>query len=413
MPLRRTSTAALLVLALAATLLVPGAAAADCNDGITDCDLSAEQTDATPATVRTIATVLPLRADNEGLSLGTYLSLLPAGFEFPVGPAVGVAVRSTTTPGEGLPGAATVVESTVAIRVGVDGEDGWYPLSRVVTAGAAEQQAVGVAAVAGTGTLAGGHGESGVAGSAAVVVDFVAGQGAGEDALAGFATRTAPTFGVVPVVEGDTPYRLSQAARPRVPAEDVVGPLPGALSVEGVTAVAAPVAGEVAFVLNPDLDGINAGLPAQFGAESDLADVVVVEGSAAGLSWTADVLLVSQADDLTDPNGPFPVPPPEVACNVIIAPPNAQVEGYVNDDITIPEGCRVDFTNLDPVAQHDVICKEVVNSKRLCRSAIIGVNETVPVVGVEDLPARPEPYEYFCSVHGGGVMSGTITVVGA
>jgi plastocyanin len=425
----RTRAVAVLTAGLLATALLP-AVAADCTDGLLSCDLTgAEQTRGELVTVRAIATAVPLRQDAEDpsvradalLGYATLLQLHGAGFPLGADPAVGLAVRSTTSAtGE------EVVESTVAAYGHRDGENGWVVVSRTATAGAADQRAVGVPASAGAGAYDGDAASMSTAdGTPALEVAFAAGAPVEDPVLTGFTVRDEPTFGVTPVLRGATPWRITEAARPRVPLRDVTGVDP--VGAPGVTAVATPVGGAVTYAANPDVDLVNGDLPTAFFGGTTLADLIDVEGVAPGHRWQADVLLVVQADNTDDARGPLPVEPaplptedlPTAPAAVAVAGTDVQAGGavYVVNRHTLVAGTQLWQTNTDAQA-HPVVCSDADGSFRedLCTTdGFNNTGEALPVLGTEDL--APGTYHYVCRIHSGNPsaasgMWGTFTVVG-
>lgn len=99
--------------------------------------------------------------------------------------------------------------------------------------------------------------------------------------------------------------------------------------------------------------------------------------------------------------------------NVIIAPPSAISTGYAPPEISILEGERLSFTNLDP-AVHDVTIDAAdEDGYEIYRSEQITASESArkvghPVDNVERLPAGV--YSFHCSVHNTGTMRGTLTI---
>lgn len=424
--LRSTAVAVLTALVLAAAL-VP-AVAADCNDGLLSCDVrGSEQTDASPVTLQAITTALPLRSDPTDAevysrAIGTYYSLLGVD-QAPTGqPLVGLALRSTTDAA-----GTEVVESTVAIRVSRNGEPGWKVISRVVSAGAADQQAIGITAVDGEGSLDGTSGSTAtLTGLPAASLAIAPGQGSGEATLEAFTTRSVPTFGVTPVVTGRTPWRITQAARPLVPVADAAGSDP--LGVDGVTEVTAPTAGEVTYTVNPDLNKVNGtGVPAVLAGGRTLADMVVVEGTAPGLSWATDALLVEQADNTEDARGPLPVAPPPLPTDqiptlptslavAVEAHPDTGQAGYINNENVIVEGSQLYVTTT--ISSHPISCATFEGELLIDKCGNfnpIGPGDVRAVDKTEDLP--PGVHYYVCAIHSGNPkektgMWGSITVVG-
>lgn len=424
----RLCVAAVAVL-LTLSMLVPGTALADCNDGLLSCQTDAERTRGGPVTLEAVSTVLTLREDPSdpqvhGRAVSTYYAML-RGVDMPAGeaPAVGVAVRRTTPVG-GDP----VMESTVALRASRGGENGWLVVSRVVDTGVGDHHEVGVVAVEGTGELAQETATmSTLDGTAVVVLSFEEG-GTSDDGQVAFATRTEPTFGVTPLVTGDTPWRVTQSARPTVPLRDLAGDDP--LAAPGLTTVAEPLAGQVAYQLDGDLNLVNEDLPAVLPAGASLADVVDVDGIAAGVSWTAEATLVEQADNTDDARGPLPVAPPILPSNVVIAasdPNNGGVVSYMNNDLTIPRGTSVLLANFDSTFPHPIVCSDALTgAKRYPEQCLTDDTDvtgerpggdkggTVSVVHTENL--EPGVYYFVCQIHAGSFvagtqMSGRITVV--
>lgn len=94
------------------------------------------------------------------------------------------------------------------------------------------------------------------------------------------------------------------------------------------------------------------------------------------------------------------------ADQTIYAVPSTQ---YLGGDISISQGEKVTFTNLDTVS-HDVTAKLAgTDGKPLFGSAYTNPAGSQPVAGTEYLTTGS--YQYFCSIH--PFMTGTITVTGA
>src|SRR5205085_2383084 len=90
---------------------------------------------------------------------------------------------------------------------------------------------------------------------------------------------------------------------------------------------------------------------------------------------------------------------------IYAGPPNQ----YVNPSITIDQGGKVTFSNLD-TASHDVTADaKGPDGKQLFASATIGAGQSAPVVGTEYLTTGD--YTFHCSVHA-SFMKGTIHVTG-
>ena len=418
----------------AATAVLLGAAvipavAADCNDGLLACDFTrAEQTSAAAVTLDAVATTVPLLHDDEDPAVNArarsyYASLLGGRAGMPLGaaPAVGLSVRATTD----VSGAETI-ESTVALYASRGDENGWLVVSRVVTDGAADQRAVGIPATGGDGTFDGTSGTTSTAtGTPAVSLTYAAGSAADDGRLTAFTTRREPTFGVTPVITGTTPWRISHAARPRVPAADVIGRDP--VGQDGLTSVATPAQGTVTFSVNPDLNLINADLPAVFADGVTLADVIPAEGSSPGQSWSTEALLVTQADNTDDDRGPLPVTLPPVPTDDLPLLPSALAvagldpgtgqAGYIVNQHTVVRGTQLWQTNIDSVA-HPVVCADPNGTQRpdLCDTEGSNVGgDLLPVSGSERL--QPGTYFYVCRMHNGDPstqtgMWGSFTVVG-
>ena len=65
---------------------------------------------------------------------------------------------------------------------------------------------------------------------------------------------------------------------------------------------------------------------------------------------------------------------------------------YATPALAIGQGDSLDFTNLDPLAQHDL-----ADEQGRFGSKLAGMNETVPVGGVEKL--EPGAYPFHCTLH--------------
>jgi plastocyanin len=90
---------------------------------------------------------------------------------------------------------------------------------------------------------------------------------------------------------------------------------------------------------------------------------------------------------------------------ITAAPPNQ----YVNPTVTIDQGEKVTFQNLDTV-DHDVTAKaKGTDGQPLFHSALVGTGGSSDVAGTEYLTSGS--YEYFCSIH--SFMQGTIEVTTA
>lgn len=89
---------------------------------------------------------------------------------------------------------------------------------------------------------------------------------------------------------------------------------------------------------------------------------------------------------------------------IYAGPPNQ----FIGGDITIDQGEKVSFTNVDTMT-HDVTAKaNGPDGKRLFASDKAGPGESKPVAGTEYLTTGA--YNYECSIHPS--MTGTITVTG-
>lgn len=94
------------------------------------------------------------------------------------------------------------------------------------------------------------------------------------------------------------------------------------------------------------------------------------------------------------------------ADETIIAGPPIQ---YYTGSITIDQGEKVTFTNLD-IADHDVVARDTdATGAPLFKSELIGRGASAPVVGVERLVTGS--YAFFCSIH--VEMAGSINVTSA
>jgi plastocyanin len=90
---------------------------------------------------------------------------------------------------------------------------------------------------------------------------------------------------------------------------------------------------------------------------------------------------------------------------IYAGPPNQ----FVGGDITMAQGERVTFTNVDTTT-HDVTSKASgPDGKPLFASAKIGPGQSAPVAGTDYLTTGS--YDYICSIH--PFMTGTITVTAA
>ena len=90
---------------------------------------------------------------------------------------------------------------------------------------------------------------------------------------------------------------------------------------------------------------------------------------------------------------------------IYAGPPNS----FYGGDVTIAQGEKSTFTNLDTV-DHDVTAAgKGADGKPLFASDKVGTGGSAPVTGVETLAAGS--YAYICSIH--PFMKGTITVTGS
>lgn len=90
----------------------------------------------------------------------------------------------------------------------------------------------------------------------------------------------------------------------------------------------------------------------------------------------------------------------------ILAGPGATSSGYLTSNISVQPGQPVNFANLD-IALHDVTASELVKKRPIFQSELIGLGETGPVEGTENVQSG-RSYGFFCSIHPG--MRGTINV---
>jgi plastocyanin len=87
---------------------------------------------------------------------------------------------------------------------------------------------------------------------------------------------------------------------------------------------------------------------------------------------------------------------------IYAGPPNQ----FIGGDITINQGDKVTFTNLDTVGHNVTAQQKGHDGKPLFASASAPTASSQPVVGTEYL--KTGTYQYFCSIH--PWMTGTITV---
>ncbi len=87
---------------------------------------------------------------------------------------------------------------------------------------------------------------------------------------------------------------------------------------------------------------------------------------------------------------------------IYAGPPNQ----FVGGDITINQGEKVSFTNLDTVEHNVTAQQKAPDGKPLFASAPTATGSSEPVAGTEYL--KTGTYQYFCSIH--PWMTGTITV---
>jgi polyvinyl alcohol dehydrogenase (cytochrome) len=93
--------------------------------------------------------------------------------------------------------------------------------------------------------------------------------------------------------------------------------------------------------------------------------------------------------------------PPAPAGASVVAGPGAASMGYATPAMITQVGGPLNFTNLD-IVQHDV-----VSDDGLFRSDLIGLGQTTPIEGLENVQAG-RTYGFFCSIHPG--MRGQLIV---
>jgi plastocyanin len=94
-------------------------------------------------------------------------------------------------------------------------------------------------------------------------------------------------------------------------------------------------------------------------------------------------------------------PPPAPAAASVVAGPGAASTGYATPVMITQVGGPLNFTNLD-IVQHDV-----VSDDGIFRSDLIGLGQTTPIEGLENVQSG-QTYGFFCSIHPG--MRGQLIV---
>ncbi len=90
----------------------------------------------------------------------------------------------------------------------------------------------------------------------------------------------------------------------------------------------------------------------------------------------------------------------------VIAAPLAQTAGFLTPNPTLAAGSTLTFTNLDPVAPHNLASKEVTEDGRRLFAAPNGSVGSVQVEGTDKL--KPGRYDFLCTIHPS--MTGTLEV---
>jgi plastocyanin len=416
---RRTRLVVTAALAFAALLGSVLPAAADCEESVLSCDTDADQTEAELASVRQIATTLPLRTDNEGLSISLYRQLIPAQYLLPAEPVVGVSFTQLASPRDEAGSAATRwTQSTVALKVRSGDEEGWYPISESTDSVDvyASGRDAGLPRYLATTSLAptaqGWKAEAVVQAQRALLLDWTAGDDVVDEATMSFSAHREPTFSVSPIFYGDERYRVKTTAKPPVPVLDAVPGAPAPLQVANATALAAPRAGAVTVSLDPNLDRLDEQSPEPlpglaFGLGQSLADIVALEQTAPGLFWDTEALVITQTDNLDAvAEGPVPSTPP--VDNYVLVGPSGVTTGYLTKVVVIRQGGGLMFRNQDEQT-HDVTSeqRDPVTRLPIFNSDYTNPGETKRVNRVETLP--PGQYPFLCSLH--SEMKATLVVV--
>jgi plastocyanin len=418
-----------LAVALVGMLAAALPARASCDDAIVLCDVEHDETTLETVALKQIATIVPLRGDNQGLSLELYDQLIPEPYEPAALPAVAVTFSRMDVPREqtaALASTLTRYEGTIALRITDGDQEGWFPISRLTSTADAMGKAraagfpayLGAASLTPDGTAY--NGEAKVGGLSAMSVRWVPSSTAPvTPAVVDLTYQRSPYHGLVPApLQGTQRTRVRHTHKPALPVFDAIGGSPnGAVGVEGQTAHGFVRRGQVTLRLDPDLNRLDDDSPSQlpdlpFGEGRSLADLIRVEQTLPGLFWGTDTLVVTQFDNLDDgKDGPLPapVPAPPAAAAAVVAPPNAGTTGFANPYVVISRGSTVDLTNLDSSNTHDIISERLNpdTNRPLFQADYANFGETKRVQGVEKLAKGR--YEFLCSLHTG--MRGQLLVL--
>lgn len=429
-PVRRRASV-LVTASLAVSLAAAGPASTDCDQGLLACRTQHDSTEVAEVSVRRIAATLPVRSDNEGTSLEVYRSLVPATYEIPQ-PLVAVSFEEIDMP-QRLAQAGVSdpwIEATVALRVRLGEEDGWYPIARLTDstdvydsgrdAGFPTSMATASLAPAGSGLV----GQAGVQGVPAIEVGWQPANVFPSADTTSWAQLRQPFLSLSPVFEGPSRYRVKYTVKPPVPAYDwfredttpyAVSPSP-----EGLTSYGPQYKrmGMVRVNIDPQVNRFDAGSPdplpdLPFGEGRSLADVIQTDQVVRGVLWQTDQMLVTQTDDLDDGrNGPIPVDPPlPPAAGGVSALPQGQLTSFAPALIVVPRGSSITFANLDLYDQHDmthdVIADRFHGDKPLFSSGYTNPQQANSVTGVQGL--SPGQYPFVCALHP-STMLGTLVV---
>ncbi len=283
-------------------LLAPVAGADPCDDNVFACDPGKGWPIAFPVQARQVTATVPLRADNAGVALETYRSLVRPPYAMPAEPEVGLWFVDATIPHELGPWRpAAFTEASVAIKVVHQGEEGWFHLSQPTNGQGNYDlgRGVGFPKYLATTTF----GQEGAAWHATarrgarqtMDLRWTPGGGAASASLTRWTLFRDPLFSFNPVFEGPA-TRTKWTVKPYVPLHDLTfGYAPQWLQVAPVTGLPKPTDGVMAYTLDPDLDTIDDTIPDIFPAGRTLADVIAPSGTATGQYWSAEGYLMSQS----------------------------------------------------------------------------------------------------------------------
>jgi hypothetical protein len=288
--LRHAATTLVLAAALAAGPASP-ARADPCDDSLAACLQGSDL--ATPFSATIVGTIVPIKDTERARIL--YRALIPAPYEMPDEPAVGLYVSKLDLPAR-VPGNpernyTNWSEHGIDIRVRHGKEEGWYRLA--VPLDSQFEWEIGRAAGfpkvhATTETLDGGRRQSAAIGGRPVL-DLTWATGTPAEtvtpALHRYALNRDPIFLLIDPLEGPAASRYRFVVHPLTP----LTPLPE------------PVPGVVRYALDPDVAAYSVadGLPDVFPGDSTLAELIEPRGEAPGFFWDSpNELLVLRHQDL-------------------------------------------------------------------------------------------------------------------